>query len=99
MTSDYLPGFYILMSNKTEILNDLIFKSVIRIFNQNNIYQLQIKTITTDTELGLINAVKNNFSNSQKIGCWFYLKQDLIREAKVLGLFNIKNKKFNPEIT
>ena len=89
VTSDYLPGFYILMSNKTEILYDLIFKSVIRILTQNNIYQLQIKTITTDTELALINAVKNNFANSQRIGCWFHLKQDLIREAKVLGLFNI----------
>ena len=44
------------MSNKTEILYDLIFKSVIRILSQNNIYQLQIKTITTDTELALINV-------------------------------------------
>ena len=92
VTSDYLPGFYILMSNKTEILYDLIFKSIIRILTQNNIYQLQIKTITTDTELALINSVKNNFAKSQRIGCWFHLKQDLLRETKVLGLFNIKIK-------
>ena len=87
------------MSNKTEILYDLIFKSIIRILSQNYIYQLDIKTITTDTELALINAITTNFPNAQRIGCWFHLKQDLIREAKILGLLNKKNKKINQDIT
>ena len=99
VTSEYYPCFYILMSNKTEILYDMIFKSVKRILTQNNLYSLKFKTITTDTEIALINAINNNFIGTQRIGCWFHLKQDLKREAKNLGLLNKKNPKFDPEIT
>ena len=99
VTSEYLPGFYILMSNKTEILYDMIFKSIKNILSQNDIYELKIDTITTDTELALINAIHINFPNTQRIGCWFHLKQDLIREAKILGLMNKKNKNINTEST
>ena len=51
---EYLPAFFILMSNKTEILYNQIFCSVKRILTQNNIYNLNIETITTDSELSLI---------------------------------------------
>ena len=90
ISSEYIPGFYILMSNKTEIIYDMIFKSFKNILTQNGIYNLNIKTKTTDTELALINAVNNNFVDFKRIGCWFLLKQDLLREAKVLGLLNKK---------
>ena len=99
VTSDYLPCFYVLMSNKTEILYDIVFKSVKRILTQNNIFNLEIQTIITDTENALINAINNNFKNIQRLGCWFHLKQDLLREAKILGLLNPKNKKVDPELT
>ena len=99
VTSEYFPCFYILMSNKTEILYHLIFKSIIRILTQNDIYTLEIKTITTDTETALINAVTTTFINTQRIGCWFHLKQELLREARILGLLNKKNKKINIDIT
>ena len=99
VTSEYFPCFYILMSNKTEILYHLIFKSIIRILTQNDIYTLEIKTITTDTETALINAVTTTFTNTQRIGCWFHLKQELLREARILGLLNKKNKKINIDIT
>ena len=55
-------------------------------------YSLNIKTITTDTELALINALNSNFKESLRIRCWFHLKQDLIRNARFLGLLNKKNK-------
>ena len=87
------------MSNKREILYDMAFKSIKRILTQNKIYKLNIETITTDTEIALINAIINNFPDSQRIGCWFVLKQDLMREAKILGLINKKNKKIDPNIT
>ena len=87
------------MTNKTEILYDIIFKSVKRILTQNNIYKLNIKTITSDTEVALINAINNNFPQSQRIGCWFHFEQDLLREAKICGLINRKNKNINPELT
>ena len=77
----------------------MVFKSLIKILTQNNIYKLDLKTITTDTELALINAINNSFDNIQRLGCWFHLKQDLIREAKTMGLLNKKNKNTNIETT
>ena len=87
------------MLNKTEILYDLVFKAVIRLITQQNIFKLEFQTITTDTEIALINAVTNNFPEVHRLGCWFHLNQDLIREARTMGLFNSKNKKIDTEIT
>ena len=70
-----------------------------RILTQNNNYNLNIKIITKDSELALINPINNNFSNSQRISCWFHLKQDLLREEKTLGLLNNKINKINIETT
>ena len=91
LLSQYIPCFYILMSNKSEILYDLIFKSIIRILTQNNLYHVTFQTITTDTEIALINAVKSNFENTTRIGCWFHLKQNLLNQAKICSLLNKKN--------
>ena len=78
------------MSNKTEILYDLVFKQIKRILTQDNQYKLNIITITTDTEIPLINALAYNFDNYTRIGCWFQLKQNLIRYARICGLMNNK---------
>ena len=58
---DYLPGFYILVSNKSEQMYDIVLRTIYRILSQNNMYMLNIKTITTDTELALINSINSNF--------------------------------------
>ena len=71
---------------------DLVFKSIKRILTQNYIYNLEVKTITTDTELALVNAVNNNFPNAKRISHWFHLKQELIRNVRIVGLMNKKNK-------
>ena len=96
---EYFPCFYILVNNKSEVMYDIIFKAIKRILTQNEIYNLEIKTITTDSEIALINAVNNNFPNVQRIGCWFHLKQDLIRNARIFGLLNEKNKDIDINIT
>ena len=72
--SQYIPCFYILMSNKSEILYELVFKSILRILTQNNLYKINYQTITTDTEIALISAINRNFTNTKRIGCWFHLK-------------------------
>ena len=77
----------------------MIFKSINRIITQQNIYETNFLTITTDKEQVLINAVNNNFNNVKRIGCWFHLSQDLIREARTMGLLNSKNKKLDVNIT
>ena len=99
ITAEYYPGFYILMSNKTEILYDLILKSISRIITQQEIYKIDFITITTDTELALINAINNNFPETKRLGCWFHLSQDLIREARIMGLLNSKSNKINVNTT
>ena len=86
------------MSNKTENLYDLIFKSIIRILTQNNLYDLDIQSFITDTEIALINTVKNNFKKAKRICFWFHLKQDLV-QAKIYGLLNKNNKNFNTKDT
>ena len=57
-----IPGFYILMSNKSEYLYDIIFKAVIRIITQNNKYNFILNTITTDSEQSLINSINPNLN-------------------------------------
>ena len=94
-----MTRFYILLSNKTEILYDLAFQSLKRILTQNELYQLNIKTITTDTEVALINTINANFPETQRIGCWFHLKQDLIRNVRIMGLLNKRNKDIDINIT
>ena len=42
---EYLPGIYILLSNKTEMLYDLAFKSIKRKLTQNSLYKLNIQAI------------------------------------------------------
>ena len=96
---EYIPCFYILLSNKSEMLYDLAFKSVKRIITQNGLYQINIQTITTDSEASLINAINANFNETQRIGCWFHLKQDLIRNARIMGLLNKRNKDIDINIT
>ena len=56
------------------MLYNLAFKSLKRILTQNGLYHLNIKTITIDTEVALINAINSNFIESQRIGYWFHLK-------------------------
>ena len=78
------------MSNKKEILYDLVFKSILRILTQNNLYHISYQIITTDTEIALINVINNNFENTTRIGCWFHLKQYLLSQAKICRLLNKK---------
>ena len=82
--SEILPCFYVLMSKKTEILYDLIFKAILSILTQNDNYNLNIKTIISDCEIALIKAFNNNFKNIQRINCFYHYKMDLIKEAKTI---------------
>ena len=53
---------------------------------------IEFNTITTDTEIALINGVNYNFKNFKRIGCCFHLNQDIIRKARSYGLLNSKSK-------
>ena len=81
------------MSNKTEILYYLVFKAVIRLIMQQNIFKLEFQTISTNIEIALINAAINNFPEVHCHGCWFDLNKDLIRQTRTMGLLIAKIKK------
>lgn len=83
ISSLYLIAFFILMSNKTEVLYDVIFKSIYNILNQKDIYNLDFDTISTDTEIALINGLNYNFKNF----CRFHLNKYIINVIFLYFLF------------
>ena len=77
-----LPLFFILMSHIYEELYYKIFVSVFEILSQNYICELPLKSITADTEFGLINVIKSVFIGINRIGCCYHLKANLDSFAK-----------------
>ena len=99
ITKERFPCFFILLSNTKEQLYLIVLKSIRNIISQNNIYKLNLSTITTDQEISLVNAVDAVFPKIRRISCWFHLKEDLIRNARAYGLMNKKNKNINIDLT
>ena len=98
ISSQNIPGIYIVINGKFEEFYDILFDSLIRIITQNHKYDLNVETIVTDTELALINVIKKYFPNSRRIGCFFHYKQDLLRNIKIYGLYKKKDKIKSNEI-
>ena len=84
------PGGYILINNKTECCYIEIFKSFRSIVTIENTKSLKVKGITTDFELGLINAVKSIFSDVKYTGCFFHYVRAVTKKFKILKLHKIK---------
>ena len=49
------------MNNKKYEIYKEIFLTIRNIITQNNVYQFEIETVTTDSELALIKAIKTVF--------------------------------------
>ena len=77
----------------------IVLKSIKNLLTQQGCYELSLETITMDSEIALINSVNCVFNKVQRIGCWFHMKQDLIRQARIQGLLNSKNKKIDVSLT
>ena len=87
ITNLKIPGIYILLNSKKEILYDLIFESLVKIIFDNNMNKLAWETIVTDQELALVNSIKKYFPNCKRISCLFHYKQDILRNLKSYGLY------------
>ena len=85
-TKKFIPGVYILASNKTEFIYNDSIKSFKNILTNDNEKEINLVTITLDLENKLINSVSNIFPNIRIIGCYFHHKQCLRRYAQKLGL-------------
>ena len=78
------------MSNKKEESYKRVFNSIIEILIQNFIYDLPLKSITTDSEISLINAVEETFVGIQHIGCFYHLKENIEKWCKYCRTFEWK---------
>ena len=54
-----IPGIYILLNNKTQRMYSLAFESLIHILTENKTYDLDIKSIITDSETAFLKQLKN----------------------------------------
>ena len=72
ITEIKIPGIYALLNNKTEELYNLVFDSIINVISENHKYELDIKSIITDSETALFKTVEKYFPNSQRISCYFH---------------------------
>ena len=86
---------YILLNGKSENLYEYAFQSVIDIITSKRDFDLNIKTIITDSEKALINVIKKYFPNSQRISCFFHYKQDILRNLRNYGLYKKKDKEIS----
>ena len=87
-----IPGIYILLNGKSQVLYDEAFGSLINIITNNRKIDLDVVSIISDSEIALINIIKKYFPNSQRIACYFHFKQDLLRNLRTYGLYNESNK-------
>ena len=71
ITNIKIPGIYILLNAKNEILYDYVFHSLLNIITSNRKYDIDIKSIVTDSELALINIIKKIFPKQSK-NCMFF---------------------------
>jgi len=87
------------MSNRYEELYNIVLQSIKTILTQYDIINLNIETITSDSEKALVNSLNNNFDDFQRVSCWFHMKQNIIKNAKQNGFFNPKSKFIDVTIT
>ena len=66
LTNLKIPALYILMNGKKEEFYDLVFKDILDIVTLRKKYSININTIVTNTEKGLINIIKNIFQHQNE---------------------------------
>ena len=81
-----MPGLYILLNSKRELLYETVFESIIRNILKTSGCDLNFETIVTNQEIALINSIKKVFPKSQRISCLFHYKQNILRNLKSYGL-------------
>lgn len=85
-TNKKIPVCYILLNNKYECGYLKALETFKRIISLENTIYLNIKSITTDFEIALINAINLLFPKIHHIGCLFHFVQALRRKIGNLGL-------------
>ena len=83
-----IPGSYILLNNKNESGYLKALSEFRRLITIENTEKLNLTSISTDFENGIINAIKLVFPEIRHVGCLFHYVQALYRNMKSLKLTN-----------
>ena len=92
ITNLKIPAFYILMNGKKEIFYNVVFESIINIITDFRKIDIEINSVVSDSEKGLINTITKYFPNAQRISCYFHYTQDIVRNLKSYGLYKKEDK-------
>ena len=92
ITNLKIPAFYILMNGKKEIFYNIVFESIINIITDFRKIDIEINSVVSDSEKGLINTITKYFPNAQRISCFFHYTQDIVRNIKSYGLYKKEDK-------
>ena len=65
----YIPTFYVAMNSKTECISEEVISSISNLINRGYSEAKIFKTITTDNEQALVNAINKYFPNTSRISC------------------------------
>ena len=91
LSIEKIPGIFVLMNCKIQEIYENILMSICNIITQNNTLDFNVKTITSDSEDSLVNAIKFVFPKVNRVGCYFHYKMDIIRNLRIYNLYNIFN--------
>jgi hypothetical protein len=78
----YVPVFYVLVTAKTQwtywfVLNQILITCK---------FKFEPEVIHCDFEMALMNAIKEQFSDTLVVGCFFHLKQAWLKKMKELDI-------------
>ena len=81
-----LPLVYALLSSKEKIQYKAVFQAIKSAADEYNIQNLKPPSMMSDFEVGVINAVTEEFEDCDLRLCFFHLKQTLYRKIQEFGL-------------
>ena len=82
----------ILLTGKDELIYDMFFESIFKIFSNFNKNILLVETVVKNQEMDLINIIKKFFPKTQRISCFFHYKDELLANMRKYGLWTEKLK-------
>ena len=80
------------MNGKKEIFYNVVFESIINIITDFRKIDIEINSVVSDSEKGLINTITKYFPNAQRISCYFHYTQDIVINIKSYGLYKKEDK-------
>ena len=79
------PLVHVLLNSKTTESYNLLFRNLLDGMRNRNLY-LRPVSVSVDFELGMMVALKNNFSYIVIFGCYFHFTQAVYRKVQEFGL-------------